>query len=109
MIPLIERHKDAVVDLCRRFGVIRLDLIGSAVTGAVREEDRDLDLVAVFADTRVPEYADRFLGFADALEALFGRPVDVFTERSIRNPYLRRSIEAARQPVYERRDEEAVA
>jgi uncharacterized protein len=109
MIPVIEQRKDAVAALCRRFGVLRLDLFGSAATGAFREADSDLDFVVVFADTRAPGYADRYLGFADALEDLFGRSVDLLTERSIRNPYLRRSIEASRQTIYERRDEEAVA
>jgi predicted nucleotidyltransferase len=33
------------------------------------------------------------------LETLFGRSVDVITERSIRNPYFRQAVEASRQPI----------
>ena len=54
-------------------------------------------------------YADRVLGFADALEQLLGRRVDLITEESIRNPYFRREIDATRQPVYERAEQEAAA
>ena len=108
MIPLIEHAKYDIAALCRRFGVRRLDLFGSAATGAFREGS-DLDFVVAFADTRAPGYADRYLDLAEALEALLGRDVDLVTERSIENPYFRRAVDATRRPVYERRDEEAAA
>ena len=109
MIPPIEHAKNDIAALCRRFGVDRLDLFGSAATGAFREDGSDLDFVVAFADTRSPGYADRYLDLAEALETLLGRDVDLVTERSIRNPYFRRAVEATRQPVYDRRDEEAAA
>jgi predicted nucleotidyltransferase len=109
MVPLVEQHLDAIRALCREYRVNRLDLFGSAATGAFREGGSDVDFVVAFADTRAPDYADRYLDLAEALEALLGRDVDLVTERSIRNPYFRRTVEATRQPVYERRDEEAAA
>jgi predicted nucleotidyltransferase len=89
--------------------VRRLDLFGSAATGGFDEKSSDLDFVATFAETRASGYADRYLGFAEALEALFGRPVDVVTERSIRNPYFRQAVEATRQVIYDERDAPAAA
>ena len=109
MNALIEQQRDAIRALCQRYGVRRLDLFGSAATGAFNAATSDLDFVATFADTRSPGYADRYLGFAEALETLFGRPVDVITERSIRNPYFRQSVEASRQPIYDERDAPAAA
>ena len=104
MNGLIENHRDAIRALCQQYGVRRLDLFGSAATGAFDAATSDLDFVATFADTRSPGYADRYLSFAEALETLFGRPVDVITERSIRNPYFRQAVEALRQPIYDERD-----
>jgi predicted nucleotidyltransferase len=98
---LVEHQRDAIRALCQTYGVRRLDLFGSGATGAFEEATSDLDFVVTFADTRSPGYADRYLGFAEALETLFGRPVDVITERSIRNPYFRQAIEASRQLVYD--------
>jgi predicted nucleotidyltransferase len=109
MNGLIEEHRDAIRALCQQYGVRRLDLFGSAATGAFDSATSDLDFVAEFADTRSPGYADRYLGFAEALERLFGWPVDVITERSIRNPYFRQSVEASRQPIYDQRDAPAAA
>ena len=109
MIGLIEQQRDAIHALCQQYGVRRLDLFGSAATGAFDAATSDLDFVATFADTRSPGYADRYLGFAEALEMLFGRPVDVITERAIRNPYFRQAVEASRQPIYDERDAPAAA
>jgi uncharacterized protein len=100
MIPEIVERRDEIEALCRHYGVIRLDLFGSAATGAFNEETSDLDFVATFADTRKPGYAKRFLHFAEALEALFGRSVDLITDGSIRNPYFREEVDETRQPVY---------
>lgn len=104
MIELIERNRDAIHGLCRQYGVRRLDLFGSAATGEFDPDRSDLDFVATFADTRVPGYADRYLAFAEGLELLFGRPVDVVIDRSIRNPYFRQAVDATRQPVYAEQD-----
>ena len=100
MNPLIEPHLAAIRALCREYRVRRLDLFGSAATDAFDPASSDLDFVASFADTRSPGDAGRYLGFADALEALFGRAVDVVTERSIRNPFFRHAVETSRQSVY---------
>ena len=66
------------------------------------------DLVVSMAD-RLPTgtYADRFLDFAEAVEGLLGRRVDLVSEPAIRNPFFRREIEATRQLVYGRPLEEA--
>ncbi len=40
------------------------------------------------------------------VERLFGRPVDLVTEESIRNPYFRSEVESTRQLVYDPSDEE---
>jgi predicted nucleotidyltransferase len=108
MISLLEQRKTELADLCRRHGVIRLDVFGSAATGQFQDPTSDLDFIAEFAD-RSAGYADRYLDFAEALEALFGRKVDLLTERSIRDPFFRRTVDTQRQTVYDGRGGEAAA
>jgi len=50
---------------------------------------------------REPGYARRFCSFADELEALFGRPVDLLTESMIHNPYFRKDVDASRRLLLE--------
>jgi predicted nucleotidyltransferase len=109
MIDLVEQNLDAIRALCRRYRVARLALFGSAATDAYRDASSDLDFLVAFADPALGSYADRYLAFAEALEMLFGRPVDLVTERSVRNPYFRRELEATRQVIYDERDEETAA
>ena len=96
-----------IAELCEEFGVERLELFGSAATGEV-EEANDIDFIVRFAD-RSPGYATRYLDFAEALEELLDRKVDLVTERSIQNPYFRRSVDASRRVIYDRRSEETAA
>jgi uncharacterized protein len=107
MVAIVEDKQTALAELCHRYRVERLYLFGSAVTDRFDARRSDLDFLVSFAD-REPtgEYADRYLGFADDLEQLFGRPVDLVTEQSIRNPYFRNEVESTRQLVYEQSDEE---
>ena len=101
MIELIEGKRTQLIELCRKYRVYRLDLFGSAAKGRFDPDASDLDFIARFEGTRDPDYAERFYYFAESLEALFGRPVDVLTENMIQNPFFREDVEEARQPVLE--------
>jgi hypothetical protein len=107
MVAIVEQRKTALTELCRRYRVKRLYVFGSAVSDHFDAMRSDLDFLVHFSD-RAPtgEYADRYLGFAEALERLFDRPVDVVTEESIRNPFFRREVESTRQLLYEQPSEE---
>jgi hypothetical protein len=102
MISLVDERRADLSDLCRRFEVERLAIFGSAASGRFAPERSDLDFLVQFADRQpTGAYADRYLDFADALERLFHRRVDLVTEQSIRNPYLRAEIDRTRELVYE--------
>ena len=101
MIPLINNRSDAIATLCRRHGVVQLDLFGSATTGAFDAARSDLDFVAEFAESApTVEYVDRFLDFADGLEALLGRRVNVVSATALRGSRLAQAIAPERQRVY---------
>jgi predicted nucleotidyltransferase len=101
VIALIEQKKTGIADLCRQHEVRRLDLFGSAASGDFQPDRSDLDFIVQFRRTGYAGYADTFMEFAEALERLLGRKVDLLTERMIRNPYFRATVEATRQVVYE--------
>ncbi|WP_203072880.1 nucleotidyltransferase family protein [Falsiroseomonas ponticola] len=95
MHPEILRHQDAIAALCRRFGVTRLEVFGSAARGDDFDPARsDVDLLVEFT----PEARFDFAAFADlkdALEALFGREVDLIDRPAIEkshNPIRRATI-----------------
>jgi hypothetical protein len=95
MNPIVEERRDELAAICRRFGVRRLELFGSAATDGFDSERSDLDFLVEF-DPDPNRRADRYFGLLEALEELFGRPVDVVEIGAIRNPYFLTAIEASR-------------
>lgn len=108
MIALVSDNLDQIAALCREYGIRKLDLFGSAATGAFDPETSDIDLIADLGEYE-PGVTRRFFAFADALEGLFGRKVDLLTEAQIQNPYFRQAIEEQRTHLYEARDRQAAA
>jgi predicted nucleotidyltransferase len=97
----IARHRDALIALCRRYDVARLEVFGSAARGNDFDPARsDADFLVTFKpESRWPPL-EQFLGFAEALEALLGRPVDLVEPQGIKNPYILAGINRSREVVY---------
>jgi uncharacterized protein len=102
MQPIIERVLPQLKRLCRRFHVERLELFGSAARDDFDPEKSDFDFLVEFDRTNRDAFSLRtYFGLKDSLEALLGRPVDLVEPGAIRNPYLRKSINSARETVFE--------
>jgi len=100
MLSVVSSKQDRLEALCRRFGVKRLELFGSASDGRFYSEGSDLDFLVVFDPSVGGSRADRYFGLLEALESLFSRPVDLVELEAIRNPYFRESIERSRTLLY---------
>ena len=50
-----------------------------------------------FRNSHRADYADTYLDLAAAFKRHLGRRVDLVTERSIRNPYFEKRVEATRE------------
>jgi predicted nucleotidyltransferase len=102
MIAEISSHREELRELCRRFHVRRLDLFGSATGDDFDAERSDLDFLVEF-DPHAPEALSSrtFFGLKEALEALFGRSVDLVEPSAILNPYFKESVERCRESVFE--------
>jgi|SRR5215210_6204243 len=101
MISLVEDRVGEVRQICRHYGVERLDLFGSAAGERFDPADSDLDFVVSFERRDPPALFDRYFGLKEDLESLFGRRVDVVMEGAIeRNPYFSESVRETRVPLY---------
>lgn len=100
MNHLIEQHRPRLLELCRKYDVRRLDLIGSATRGDFDPERSDLDFVVKFNDFTVENAADRYLGLMVDLEDLFLRKIDLISSRAIRNPYFKHVVDTTRVSLY---------
>jgi predicted nucleotidyltransferase len=99
----IAEKRDALADLCRRYGVERLEVFGSAARGADFDPARsDADFLVTFKPSTRNDLA-AFADLKDALELLLGRPVDLVEREAIeasRNFIRRRAILNEAETVY---------
>ena len=92
---------DEIARICRRHRVRQLDLFGSAARGTDFDpETSDADFLVEFEPPLLPGIARRVVGLQTDLAETLGRKVDLMRTGTIRNPYLRASIEPERESVY---------
>ena len=97
----IEKHRQTLAALCQRYGVVRLEVFGSAARGADFDPAKsDADFLVEFDKVSGLSALDQFLGFSEALERIFGRPVDLVEASAVRNPYVRATINRSKELVY---------
>lgn len=100
MVDLIQERKEELVEICSRFHVLSLALFGSAARADFQQETSDLDFLVEFFPLKPQEHAHAYFGLARELERLFCRSVDLVEASAVRNPYIRRNIEASQVPLY---------
>lgn len=100
MTLIKERYTD-FVELCRSHKVGKIYAFGSSITDHFDPTQSDIDLV-VYVDIDDPvDRGETLLSLWDKLEALFKRKVDLLTEDSIRNPYLKANINRTKKLIYD--------
>lgn len=87
MSPLLQQHQVRVHELCRRYGVKRLELFGSAARGEFGVQS-DFDFFVEFSDPGWKGSFRRYMGLKLDLEETLGRPVDLVELASVKNPYF---------------------
>jgi predicted nucleotidyltransferase len=100
MVASVERHREGIEALCRRFHVRRLDIVGSATRDDFDPSRSDLDLVVEFAPNQPKRAFDAYFGLKEELEALLGRPVDLIMAGAVTNPYVRADFDRSRIVLY---------
>ena len=96
----VDLRLEELYELCRRYHVTRLELYGSAAEGRFDPETSDLDFLVEFEDLEPVAYADAYFGLLEALEALFGRSVDLTVASAVTNPYFLRRIAHSRVTLF---------
>lgn len=100
MLQEVISRRPEIEDACRRLGVRRLELFGSAANAEGEERAGDFDFLVDLGDVAPAAYADAYFKLREVLEDLFSRPVDLVTEPSVSNRYFREGIDRTRRLLY---------
>lgn len=94
----IQLVQPTIAELCRRWKIHKLSLFGS-VLGAEFRSDSDIDMLVAFEPSAEWNAWD-LLDLRAELASLFGREIDLIEERSLENPFRRRSILRSQRVIY---------
>jgi predicted nucleotidyltransferase len=100
MVAAFEDKQDAIAELCRRYGVARLFLFGSALRDDFRPGKSDVDLLVEFGPMDSYAKAEAYFDMLDDLRSLLGVDVDLVMAGAVKNRYIARDIERTKRVLY---------
>jgi predicted nucleotidyltransferase len=102
MNRIVKEKIPQIVELCKKYGVVRMYLFGSAARDDFDPATSDFDFLISISEELSPEdRGENFLDLMLELDDLFGREVDLMTEKQLSNPYLIESINRDKKLIYE--------
>ena len=101
MNPIITNNLSKIQETCKKYKVKELYAFGSVTRNDFRKKS-DVDLLVEFDKSQIPidDFADNFFDFAENLEKVFNRRVDLLTLNSLRNKYFIQEVNETKQIVY---------
>ena len=95
----IEELKKEIPALCEKHKIAYVDAFGS-IARSEQTQDSDIDLIIEFSEPRKERISTRFFGFLHDIEDQFHRKVDLLTENSLQNPFLKEKVNQDRIRIY---------
>jgi predicted nucleotidyltransferase len=96
----ISNRQNDFLSLCTHHHVRRLYAFGSSVSERFDEKSSDIDLLIELEEEDPVERGEKLISIWDSLEIFFQRKVDLLTNTSLRNPYLKRNIDSTKVLIY---------
>jgi len=87
--------------VCLNHNVKYLYAFGSSITDRFDVKSSDIDLLVEIEDTDPIDRGEKLISLWDTFESFFHRKVDLLTDSSIQNPYLRKSIDSTKVLIYD--------
>jgi hypothetical protein len=100
VIQVLEDKQQAIVHACRRFGVARMYVFGSALRDDFTPGSSDIDLLVEFAEMSPFELVDAYFDLLAELRRILGPSVDLVMADAVKNRYIAADIERTRQLLY---------
>ncbi len=95
----ISRYEDKIKKVCIKLHLKKLDLFGSVTTDKFGPES-DIDIIVEFYNEKNENLFDKYFSLKKELTNIFHRPIDIIVERSIKNPFLKQTIDITKKNIY---------
>lgn len=101
----LENKREQFLQLCKSHHVKSLFAFGSSVQGNFKEES-DIDLLVEIDESSPISRGEILISLWDKLESFFQRKVDLLTNQSINNPFLKANIDKTKHLIYDGQNEQ---
>lgn len=91
--------------LCKSHKVKHLYAFGSSITDQFNEKTSDIDFLIEIDSEDPIERGENLINIWEKFEHFFQRRVDLLTNSSIKNPILRKSIDATKILIYDGKEQ----
>ena len=95
----LDKLRTDLPEICQRYRIAYVDAFGSLARNE-QTDASDIDLIIEFTEPRQEAISHRFFGFLHAMEDRYQRRIDLLTENSLKNPYLRQEVNRERIRLY---------
>ena len=100
--PVIAEHLEAIRALCRKLGVLRLEVFGPVCTPDFDPERSDVDFLVEYPpDHDYGPWHSNHFSLEEELSILLGRKVDVVMPPALSNRWFRLEAEKTRTVIYD--------
>ena len=101
MHHIIKNNIQHIRKVCDQQHIQSLFVFGSVCSERFSDAS-DIDLLVSFRTLDYGDYADNYFQTVDLFEKIFQRPVDLVTDKSLKNPYFINSVNKTKILIYER-------
>ena len=99
MNKVITDKLDILQLLCKKYDVKTMYVFGSVCTTQF-DDQSDLDFLISFNNIPFDRYTDNYFELHYKLQDLFGRKIDLLTEKSLSNPFFTQSVNKSKKLIY---------
>jgi predicted nucleotidyltransferase len=97
---MFEDRIDEIQEVCRRFGVKRLDLFGSALKDDYAPGQSDIDLLVEFESMEPYARVEAYFALRDELERSLGSAIDLVVSGAVKNAVIAKDIDRTKRLLY---------
>jgi uncharacterized protein len=96
----IDEKYDEIAAACRRYGIERLFVFGSALRDDFSPGDSDLDLLVEFGPLEITKRFHTYLEARDAFCKIFQTDVDLVMRGAVKNKIIAAEIDRSKKLIY---------
>ena len=96
----VDEQQEEIAAACRKYGIERLFVFGSAIREDFRPGESDIDLLVEFGPIDVTKKFHAYLDAREAFRRIFNADVDLVMQGAVKNKVIAKEINRTKKFIY---------